>query len=73
MKCCSLQNTAFKYKEPRFLIGDLNKFELSDVFFKKRKDIIKPSIDKTCVFQCVFMFEKLLMGDRYYYETILKQ
>lgn len=45
MKCCSLQNTSFKYKEPRFLIGDLNKFELS-VFFKKEKISLSLALTK---------------------------
>ena len=46
MKCCSLQNTSFKNKEPRFLIGDLNKFELSDVFFKKEKISLSLALTK---------------------------
>lgn len=40
--------------------------------FKKRKDIIKASIDETCVSECIVIFERLLMGDRYYYKNNTK-
>ena len=70
-KCCSLQNIPFKGEGPTLPIRNVNKFELPDVL-RKRNDIIKPSIDKTCVFECIVMFKRLSMGDRYYYKSNTK-
>ena len=70
IKCYSLQDFSFKGEEPSLFVGNLT-FELRNIF-KKRKDIIKPVLDNTCVFECIVMFKRLLNGDGYYYKNNTK-